>query len=223
MLSYGANITCYSTNRFDEYFLNLFLQSLELSYKEHLNFFMHNYGSRGSTLSLEIYNKIKDRLSDEVRYFFDELYKKFNSKEILDSGIVYFSRYSYEQLKMYIRYLLSSRYFKLRDILNSSKIEYLNINDTTAVNMFKDESFNFIDLSYNLDKLNSERSSKILSKIDKFPRLLKENGKIQGFVSRNSEIIIPEAKRIETRSLIDPNTCNDECKKDYAYVYTKNK
>ena len=33
MVSYGANVTCYSTNRFDEYFLNLFLESLKLSYK----------------------------------------------------------------------------------------------------------------------------------------------------------------------------------------------
>lgn len=222
LVSYGANVTCYSTNRFDEYFLNLFLKSLKLSYKEHFIFFMNDYGNKNQTLCFEIYKKIRDNLSDDIRYFFDELYKKFSSRDILNSKLIYLSRYPYEQLERYIRYLLSSKYSKLRDKISNCKIEYLNINDTTASNMFKNESFNFIDLSYDLDKLDEKNFQKTLANVNGFSKILKVNGKIQGFVSRNNDIILPNTKRLETRSLLDPNTVNDKCKKDYAYVYTKN-
>ncbi len=221
MLSYGANITCYSTNKFDEYFLKLFLESLKLSYEEHFNFFKYDYGNIGKTFNREIYNKIKDNLSDDVRYFFDELYNKFSSRKMLNSKLIYISKYSYKQSEMYIRYFLRAKYNNLRNRLNECKIEYINMDSDTALDMFKDESFNFIDFSYNLNKLNKDKFKEKLEKIEKSLKILKSNGKIQGFVGRNSEIILPNFKRIETRSLIDSNTNSKDCKKDYAYVYTK--
>lgn len=223
MLSYGANITCYSTNRFDEYFLNLFLESLKLNYKEHFNFFISDYGLERKTFCYEIYKIIRGNLSDDVQYFFDELYKKFTGRQILNSKLLETTDYTYNELMMYIRYFINSKYYKVCEQLNERKVEFIHMNDNEASTMFKDESFDFINLSYRLDTANEKEREQLIKKVNEFSRMLKENGKVQGFVSRNSEIIIPDAKRIETRSFIDPYTNNNECKKDYAYMYTKNK
>lgn len=220
LVSYGSNVTCFSANRFDEYFLELFLKSLNLSYKEHFTYFTKDYTNKNQMLSSEIYFKIRKHLSEDVKYFFDELYKRFNSRQLVNSGLIYPSKYPYNQLERYIRYVLNPKYYTTRDNLNERKVEFIFMSDDTAIKTFKDESFNFIDLSYNLDIASTKQQEFLLNKVGQYTKLLKENGKIQGFVSRNSEIILPGYKRIETRSIIDPDSIKNDCKKDYAYVYS---
>ena len=59
---------------------------------------------------------------------------------------------------------------------------------------------------------------KLLEKEENFKKLLKENGKIQGFVSFD-DLNIVDHKKISTRSFIDPYTDRNNCKKEYAYMY----
>ena len=44
LLSHGANVTCYSSNRLDEYFLNLRLALLSLDNKEYFSYLFKDYG-----------------------------------------------------------------------------------------------------------------------------------------------------------------------------------
>ncbi|MBP3635280.1 MAG: hypothetical protein J6J17_02310 [Bacilli bacterium] len=219
LASYNANVTCYSANRFDIYFLNLFITSFNLLYEDHFNYFIKNYKNYTQTFSYKIYELFRGKLSDHTRFFFDELYKKFNGLEMLNSGIISDTKYSYEIFLKTVRHFLSGKY----SIEKMNKITYINIEEDDLLNKLINEEtkFNFINLSYNLDKINSREFVNICNSLEHFSKILSEHGKVQVFTTKDADIILPEFKRIQTRSIDDTETNKNDCKKEYAYMYTK--
>lgn len=218
LLSYGANVSCYSSNRLDEYFLNLECALFSLKYKEYFSYFFGEY--RGYEIfSLDTYNKIKDRLDDKTRVFFDELYKYMKNVSIFSTKLCNIQEYDYETLKRFIRYFLEPKYYRVQEKLKINKPKFILCKDCSIPLYFEDNSLDFINLSYDITKMNNERRKYIINKIQKdFIPLLKENGKIQGLISKN-DMSIECYKKIETRSIDDPESLNEDCMKDYAYVY----
>lgn len=217
LVSYGADVTCYSSNRLDEYFLKLQLALLDLKYKEYVNYFF----GRNKGTSKELYDKIKNDLDEDVRYFFDELYKYVTRGNMYSSKLCDLRKADYEELKRFIRYFLEPKYYKTAENKKICTPEFILCKDISIPLFFDDDTFNFINLSYNIDNMDKEKIRCILKKMLKdFEPLLKEYGKIQVFTG-TKEIEIPELKRNDTRSIIDPNSENSSCKKDYAYVYSK--
>ena len=63
ILSYGGNVTAFSDNRFDEYFMKLKIASLNLSRKEYFSYFMINHGKYSYTFNYDIYKSIRNDLN----------------------------------------------------------------------------------------------------------------------------------------------------------------
>ncbi len=217
LVSYNACVTCYSSNRLDEYFLNLQLALLNLKYNEYMNYLFNK--KRG--FSKQSYNKIKDELDSKTRYFFDEMYKTENNINLFQTKLCDLSSYDYETLKRFIRYFLESKYYKTSENSKIHTPEFILCKDISVPLYFEDNSFSFINLSYNIDNIDNERIKYIEQKIRKdFISLLCEFGKIQLFAG-TKELDLEGFKKFDTRSITDPNSQNGVCKKDYAYVYSK--
>lgn len=222
LVSYGADVTCYSTNRFDEYFLKLQLALLEVNYKEYFSYFFGRYSYNGYKMfSIETYNKIKESLDENTRYFFDELYKCMPDGSFFNSNLCNSGKNSHEVLEMYVRYFLAKGYNEARKCSKQYNPDFILCKDSSVPEEFKTEIFNFINLSYNIDKMDSERLKHIMDKINSdFLPILKENGYIIGFSSKYPNDL-EGYERLETRSILDPYSSKDSCKKEYSYVYKK--
>lgn len=213
LLSYSANLSCYSSNRLDEYFLNLQLNMLDLEYKEFISYFLGYKGHR--RFSNDTYNKIKDKLDDKTRYFFDELYKFMNGRNLFNSRLCDTRNISYDNIVLFIRYIQKNKYYKIP----KDTPKFILCKDFSISLYFENKSFDVINLSYNVDNISEDKQKYIMNRIKKdIASLLKENGKIQVFTSK-SGVDIEDLRKIETRSINDPNSTNESCKKDYAYMY----
>lgn len=220
LLLRGESVTCYSTNIFDKYFLNLFLATLTLFRKDHLDFYFPECINKNSIFNYDLYTKIRDKLSDDTKFFFDNLYNMFDSYKIY-FNLVERSKYTYNQIEPNISYLIPCKYNKINN--KDIKCEFVNLTTSSVIKKFQDRNFDFINMSTPIDTLSNEKYELIFSRIKDLSNILTENGQILGFVGRDENIILPEFKILETRSITDQCTELSECKKDYAYVYSKSK
>ena len=217
LLSRDANVTCFSTNRLDKYFLQLLLQLHNIDRKKYLDFIFKDYGRKNKIFTQSLYNDIKEELNEETRYFFDEIYDYCNKKQVGIYRLLDKQKYSKIELERFVANYLNHKYKYIKE---NNQLTCYDLDDVRAINTFEENTFNFINLSYPLEKTDYKKLKLLLQREKEFEKLLKENGKIQGFVSRTKEDI-KNHKIIETRSLLDTQTPNTDCKKDYAYVYTK--
>lgn len=210
LLSYHGNLTCYSPNRFDEYFLNLKLAFLQENYDDYFSYFFKTYKEKSKNfLSYDGYVNIRNYLDDKTRYFFDEIFRK-NPKYALYSKLLTKTEYDYDALSMNIRYFLKNRYYEAQ---NNNNIKFILSNDV-QIKTLVDELYSFINLSYSLDHMDDEQIKFIKLKIEEdFQNLLLENGKIQVFLG-TTEKEISDYKILETKNE------SSLCKKQYAYMYT---
>lgn len=207
LLSYNAKVTCYSSNKLDILFSKLKLSAMKLGYKTFINYFFNTKGSK------ELYLKFRNNLDNETKYFFDILYSYTNN--LFDTNLVY-NNYDMEVLKIYFRYLINKRFYEVLD--NIDDIKFIFSSDKNISKKVNDK-YHFINLSYNLDNMNEKRFNFVDSKInDDFKPLLDENGIIQAYTSKEKNDI-DNYIIYETRSIDDPYTKGDICKKEYAYVY----
>lgn len=217
LLSYGANVTCYSSNRLDEYFLNLRLALLLLDNKQYFSYFFKDYGKdKHEVFSKELYSKVRESLDEKTRYFFDELFRcaQYN---ILKSKLVLKNGYSYKHLRDYIRYYICHIYTRVQDNLSTNNVQFKLSSDFKIPLLLDGEKFNFINLLYDADAISEERLKFIMDKINTdFKPMLTEGGSLQGFISRKNNEIEGYTK-LEKRSL---ESSLSECKKQYIYVYT---
>ncbi len=216
LLSYGANVTCYSSNRLDEYFLYLKLAFLSQNYNDFFTFYFNKYKNSFNAFTKEGYLKVRDNLDEKTRYFFDEIFK-LNIPNILKTRLFTDTTLSYDILKEhYIRYFINSRYYEARNNLETKKVEFILATDGKIPSKLDGKLFNFINLSYNMDK---EKLEYIKSKIQSyFVPMLAEYGKIQCFVLDN-DIDIDGYKKIEVNGIQPSLNMGEERKTYYAYVY----
>lgn len=215
IISYGGNVTAFSDNRFDEYFMKLKIAALNLNRKDYYSFLMNTYGKYSYTFNYDIYKSIRNNLDDKTRYFFDELYKSYIGKRIRRSKLIESDRYSFEELSTLVRYTLSKDYQNLADSINEKSIKFIYSKDEKIESKVK-ELYDFIYLSHDITSM-SEKEIKKREKLilESFRNMLSERGKIQCFYSDEEKDTAFD--KIEYRS-------NPSVNNDMAYVYTyKNK
>ena len=203
IISYGGNVTAFSDNRFDEYFMKLKIAALDLKFKDYYTF---NY---------DIYKSIRNNLDDKTRYFFDELYKSYIGKRIRRSKLIESDRYSFEELSTLVRSALSKGYGELVKNIKDKNVKFIYSKDEKIESKVK-EPYDFIYLSHDITNM-SEKEIKKREKLilESFRNMLSERGKIQCFYSDEEKETLFD--KIEYKS-------NPSVNNDMAYVYTyKNK
>lgn len=216
LLSYGASVTCFSNNGLYKYFLDLLLNLYDKDINKYQSFILNDY-KNNTIFNMGTYESIKDKLNDETIIFFDELYKFSKKKNTSIASIINEQKYPRQTLERYIRTFIKKRYDEVK---SNNTVSFWNLDLSNADITFKPNTFDFINLSIDIDNVSKEKLNKLILLEERYINLLKEHGKIQGFESRN-KIEIENHKMIETRSIEDPNTKDSNCKKDYAYVYSK--
>lgn len=218
LLSHGANVTCYSSNRLDEYFLNLRLALLSLDNKEYFSYLFKDYGKvEHDVFSKETYSKIRENLGDKTKYFFDELLKK-SSINILESRLLLKSNYSYKHLCDFVRYYLYHIYINTQDNLKKREVSFKLSSDSKIPTMLENTKFDFINLLYKVDNMDEERLDLIMKRIDEdFKPLLTKNGVLQGFIGKKDNEL-ENYEKLEVRGL---DSTLSERKNEYIYVYKR--
>lgn len=215
IISYGGNVTAFSDNRFDEYFMKLKIASLDLKFKDYYSFLMNTYGKYSYTFNYDIYKSIRNNLDDKTRYFFDELYKSHMGKRIRKSKLIESDRYSFEELSTLVRSALSKGYGELVKNIKDKNVKFIYSKDEKIESKVK-EPYDFIYLSHDITNM-SEKEIKKREKLilESFRNMLSERGKIQCFYSDEEKETLFD--KIEYKS-------NPSVNNDMAYVYTyKNK
>lgn len=215
IISYGGNVTAFSDNRFDEYFMKLKIAALNLDRKDYYSFLMNTYGKYSYTFNYDIYKSIRNNLDDKTRYFFDELYKSYIGKRIRRSKLIESDRYSFEELTTLVRYTLSKDYGELAKNIKEKNVKFIYSKDEKIESKVK-EPYDFIYLSHDITNM-SEKEIKKREKLilESFRNMLSERGKIQCFYSDEEKETLFD--KIEYKS-------NPSVNNDMAYVYTyKNK
>ena len=215
IISYGGNVTAFSDNRFDEYFMKLKIAALDLKFKDYYSFLMNTYGKYSYTFNYDIYESIRNNLDDKTRYFFDELYKKYSGKRIRKSKLIETDRYSFEELSTLVRSALSKGYGELARNIKDKNVKFIYSKDEKIESKVK-EPYDFIYLSHDITNM-SEKEIKKREKLilESFRNMLSERGKIQCFYSYEEKETLFD--KIEYKS-------NPSVNNDMAYVYTyKNK
>ena len=129
IISYGGNVTAFSDNRFDEYFMKLKIAALDLKFKDYYSFLMNTYGKYSYTFNYDIYKSIRNNLDDKTRYFFDELYKRYIGKRIRRSKLIESDRYSFEELSTLVRSALSKGYGELAKNIKEKNVKFIYSKD----------------------------------------------------------------------------------------------
>ena len=215
IISYGGNVTAFSDNRFDEYFMKLKIAALDLKFKDYYSFLMNTHGRYSYTFNYDVYKSIRDNLDDKTRYFFDELYKKYSGKRIRKSKLIETDRYSFEELSTLVRSALSKGYGELAKNIKEKDVKFIYSKDEKIESKVK-EPYDFIYLSHDITSM-SEKEIKKREKLilESFRNMLSERGKIQCFYSDEEKETLFD--KIEYKS-------NPSVNNDMAYVYTyKNK
>lgn len=215
LLAYNANVTCFSSNKLDKYFLKLLIQMHNIERKKYMDYIFNDFGKDGKTFSKKYYDMIKETLDDKTRYFFDEIYKYCLKSNISISKLVEKQKYDKKVYDMYVKNYILGTY---DNVIKNNKITHIKLNDTDITEVTFNTKFDLINLSYYINDISNLK--RLLQKEEKFKKLLTENGKIQGFVSFD-QIDINNHKMISTRSFNDPYTDRNNCKKEYAYMYKK--
>lgn len=215
LLSYNAIVTSFSPNKLDKYFLKLLIQMHNIERKKYMDFIFYDYGKEGRIFSKKYYDMVKDTLDDKTRYFFDEVYKYCINSNMSFSKLIEKQKYPKKVYDMYVKNYLLGTY---DDVLRKNNFNYIQMVDSSVDDITFGNIFDFINLSYNINDLSN--MSTLLKKVEKYKKLLKENGKIQSFVSFK-EVNVNNHKMISTRSILDPYTDNENCKNEYAYMYKK--
>lgn len=215
IISYGGNVTAFSDNRFDEYFMKLKIAALNLDRKDYYSFLMNTYGKYRYTFNYDIYKSIRNNLDDKTRYFFDELYKNYIGKRIRKSKLIESDRYSFEELTTLVRSALGKGYGELVKNIKDKNVKFIYSKDEKIESKVK-EPYDFIYLSHDITNM-SEKEIKKREKLilESFRNMLSERGKIQCFYSDEEKDTLFD--KIEYKS-------NPSVNNDMAYVYTyKNK
>ena len=214
LLSYNSIVTCYSTNKLDEYFLNLLLTMHNIDRKKYLDFILYDYGKFNRILSKKYYDIIRNELDENTKYFFDTLYDYCIQNKKSMANLIERQPLKKEELEIFIKSYLSKSY---NNINENKRVTYFNHSGKEIINIFEKETFDFINLSYNIEGVSDKRFNVLKDREKKYINLLKENAQMQSFVSRSIKDI-EGYKILKTRSMLDKN--NEELE-DYAYVYRK--
>ena len=159
IISYGGNVTAFSDNRFDEYFMKLKIAALDLRFKDYYSFLMNTHGRYSYTFNYDVYKSIRDNLDDKTRYFFDELYKIYIGKRIRRSKLIEPDRYSFEELSTLVRSALSKGYGELVRNIKEKDVKFIYSKDEKIESKVK-EPYDFIYLSHDITNMSEKEIKK---------------------------------------------------------------
>lgn len=183
LLNGANNIATFDINKLTEYLFYLKRSAIiNLDYEEFKTYLLKEKINNKFIFSKEIYNQIKDDLPDNIKYYWNELYRNYTGKEIYKSRLFIDNKKQTKTIKNNNQYLKTEQnYNKLKNILKHVKtFNYNNINIFNEIpNNIK---YDFIYLSNIFDCLNAtnqeEFNQKAIKIINILAHLLKEEGEI---------------------------------------------
>ncbi len=158
----GINeITCYDINRLARYFTELKFCAIESLTREEFIYFMYE-----DMLNKDVFDFLKNGLSEDILIFWEELYKNCNIKYICNSlfrylGCIYenpsitgvdFSRYCVEN---FTSYLEESNYKLVQNRLEKVKIQYIE-SDLLDLPKSLTEKYDLINLTNIYEFVNNK-------------------------------------------------------------------
>ena len=182
LVKHPKDIMLYDINPLTEYLFYLKKAAIEnLDYDAFKSFFLDKKIYNKYLLSKDIYKKIKEDIPDKIKYFWDELYKKYDNYALYKSNLFYTIRNSPKSILNNNNYLKDENiYYKLKILLKKiTEIKYYNINIFEEF-LNENNKFDFIYVSNILDYLNIDNEKEYYIKlkkiITKLSKTLNTNG-----------------------------------------------
>lgn len=147
----AKEVISFDINERAEFITRLKIEAIKiLSYEDFLNFF--GDGRKEGTFSFVMYKKIREKLPNKIRKYFDMLYKKhkFDGKKLIKDEMFFRQRTELYNLIKEINFYLKDEknYLKLRSLLYKIKFKFIRFNLLNDdLNKFLDEKFDVINLS----------------------------------------------------------------------------
>lgn len=137
----SEDITGYDISRFPKYYLALKLAALKkLSKEEYIEYIVGN--NFKYALDRDLYSKFNSELPFGYRTFWDDIFLKFNEKQINSSSLFGFFEISRERMVANNPYLQDDNYYILRSKIDKIRLEMLDLN----VFELKPDEFDSFDL-----------------------------------------------------------------------------
>lgn len=176
----ARNVTCFDINPLAFYQVKLKKAAVcTLSYEEFVAFFFQEYGK---FLDINLFDKISKELDSETTHFFENLYYKYDPKEIFKKIYYHFTP-KFEKMVRLNTYLEKENYQKLASILKEKEITFIESDVTKLREHLKNEFFYMILLSNINDSIEDIWSSDSLKNykrlIHSFSKNLVLDGTIQ--------------------------------------------
>ncbi len=166
LLSIPERIDAFDISSFPMYFLELKIAAIKtLTREEFISFFIDDIDRKNEEYYDDLYfDKIRTELPSNIKEFWDYLFNFNDWYEIYNSTL--FS--SEPVIKSYAliqnKYLKEDEYYRLRDILDTTKINYIQ---SDLLNLDIDESYDLIYLSNIIQYVDKEKYKEKLEGLSK--------------------------------------------------------
>lgn len=214
LLSYNNYITCYSDNRFNEYFLKLKLAALvSLDYQDYYEFFMTDYKRYSKTFSYDTYRVIRKNLDERSRYFFDELLLPNKGKMIRKSDL-FEKDIPFTDLCNITRCSIKKHYYETKDKYTQKRVKFIYSKDEKIASKLK-QLYDVIYLSNHLGQMSENDIIKANLLVKQLELYLSSNGKIIPFIGEEKDVF----EKYSTKPLSD--SLSKDKKDILVYTYKK--
>lgn len=148
----AKNVTCFDINPLAFYQVSLKKAAVSsLSYQEFLEFFFPEFGN---LFNIKSFNKLANNLDYDTYDFFNYLYSKYNSSQILEK-IYYDFIPNLAHMKKMNLYFDEVSYNKLGNILKDKTISFINSDVTLLNNYLSNNTYDMIMLSNISDSIQN--------------------------------------------------------------------
>lgn len=146
ILAGSKKITSIDISRFPQYFFELKKAAiLSLTLKEYMDFFMREE-KYDDILNDEVYDYIKNNLTDESREFWNSLFNFFDGAEICSSSLFSNEVIIPQTIVSRNRYLQEQQYHQLKNKIENVEINHI-IGDIKEINSSFEQQYDLINLS----------------------------------------------------------------------------
>lgn len=148
----ARNVTCFDINPLAFYQVKLKKAAVcALSYQEFLEFFFHDYNK---VFDRNLFDKISKKLDDDTVDFFNSLFNKYDSNQIINK-IYYRFTPDLKQMQRMNSYLDLDNYNKLSSILENKDVSFIHSNITELKNKIMTNTYDMILFSNISDSIEN--------------------------------------------------------------------
>ncbi len=246
---YGAKkVDTFDRNILTEHYMNLKISAIsKLNYNEYLRYFLYyditNARKSKSFFEEKMYLRIRDKLTESSKEFWDGLYSVEKGYNIRDSKLFKSSEVAFKMMRRQNPYLRIENYYKLKEKLSQDSISFVNSDLYDINSKIKDKEYKYMflsNISSYIDSINGIEGIKKFKKfvVDNLSKNLTEDGKIfLGYIYRykdldtlyykqpciNNSEFRKEVFSEENFETIEVESARFNGKKDLVLSYRKNK